>query len=420
MRTAVAWLPSLLLIYLWLVVGQTDPGAPLESVRFLRWISYPAIGVAVAITWVYVMTVGKLRTTGIEIHLALVMGVLCLSGLVNDTRPSEILLGAAIYLRYPLLFLLLVNVGDYLRGYSAFIRLFVLIAVAVSLEGIANNLVLGLHQDRTYISLGPFAGTSTAGVFLLYLGCLIWSDCLVRRIRAYHLVGVLLILAAAYIASIRATLALVLPMGVFLYLVHQRFIGTRLVIAISLFGVCGTTICAWLLWHSASGDLSIPTQVSPQYRLSYIGAVMDELVNSGALWLGVGPLSMSPASVASEGAFYALFQEEMLSVARGGVNQYVKAFAEMGVIGFAIYWLMLVKVLRVVYRGQRDADFRNHLDRTASLAFVGLWLHFSSIGLLYNDFWRFEASALVFWTIAAHVHVSRRWCDADDGDGRPD
>ena len=72
---------------------------------------------------------------------------------------------------------------------------------------------------------------------------------------------------------------------------------------------------------------------------------------------------------------------------------------------------MLVKVLAVAWKywlivkGDRSSGiFCN--QAILCLSFFGMWVFYSTIGLLFNDLWRMDASSLVFWVVAAKISHS--------------
>ena len=42
------------------------------------------------------------------------------------------------------------------------------------------------------------------------------------------------------------------------------------------------------------------------------------------------------------------------------------------------------------------------------LAFMGIWIHYTLLGLIYYDIWRLDATSLVFWVFAAAIYARRR------------
>ena len=150
---------------------------------------------------------------------------------------------------------------------------------------------------------------------------------------------------------------------------------------------------------------------SIQYRLDYIHAVWDYLSDTGSLIVGQGPRSMKPGVTSEAGSVYQYFLNNDKHLLNSGSNQDVKAFSEMGVLGFGLYWCMLVRVLVVAWKYWKIVKYDKNTNvfknqAVLCLSFFGVWFFYSSIGLLFNDLWRMDASSIVFWVMSFKIVVS--------------
>jgi hypothetical protein len=152
--------------------------------------------------------------------------------------------------------------------------------------------------------------------------------------------------------------------------------------------------------------------INPIFRLNYIGGVYDLLAVHGDILFGSGIRSMQPGAGGGGGGgvMHNLLYAQYRWLQIGGTNQYVKSLAELGLIGTVLYWLMLSKILAdniKVWTAIRLKPDISLFDKSVSLSFFSIWIHFSAVGLFYNDFWRFDASALLFWVFALYLYFVR-------------
>jgi hypothetical protein len=96
-----------------------------------------------------------------------------------------------------------------------------------------------------------------------------------------------------------------------------------------------------------------------------------------------------------------------------GESGLAAGMSELGIVGFTAYWLMLVWVLVAVLRF-RSEYLRSETDpllrqrwSLLTLAFVGVWLHYALLGLVYYDVWRLDITSLIFWGLAAGILTQR-------------
>jgi hypothetical protein len=417
------WLePGLILIFLlvnvWLIAGRADPGDLLHSYPIARWLSYLVIPGFTALVAVRVLArAGRWRLTGLEPFLV-VLGVLTIvSGVVNHTGATAIVLSLAVYLRYPLLFLALYQLDLGAAPYLRFLRSLVLIAVALTIEAIVDLWLFGKHGDGTFFTTGVSFGHANAGLLLAYATCIVCAQAWSSRWRWYHGAYIGLVVVTAWIATVRSLFILVVCLPLAIWAVRYRLIGRRLLpllAAVLLIAILGLAVAL----GPGSADPAQYTGVLgfAQLRLGSVRDVLAVLVSSGRELLGFGPRSFSPGSLGAAGEMY------RLEVQRHGQywvdnltqSEFTSGFSELGLVGFAVYWAMLVAVLLAALRFRvdylaREPDPRLRRRWTLiTLAFAGIWLHYATLGLIYNDVWRIDATALIFWAVAAAIYCQRR------------
>ncbi len=414
--------PSLILIGLlvniWLVAGRADPRDVLGAYPVVRWLSYVVIPVFALLVLARVLLSGRRwRRTGLEYWFAALALLTVVSGIINHTGATAIVASLAVYLRYGLLFITLYNLDWSERPYWDFIRALVLVAVTLIAEAIFNRLFLGRHGDMTFFTTGVQFGTSNAGLLMVYATCVVCAQALVTRWRWYHLLFLVLLGVAGWIASIRSLLILVPLLPLTMWAVRRRLIGRRRLPRLALAGLAGLVSMAMALGPDLT-DYRVAFGLPHFVQLRTIG-VQDALaimIDQNREWLGFGPRSYSPGSLGSEGEMYQLelHRHSDYWVANFAQGELTIGLVELGVVGFAVYWLMLVAVLVTALRFWReyqaaepDARQRQRWS-LITLAFVGIWIHYALLGLIYYDIWRLDATSLVFWVFAAAIYARRR------------
>ena len=407
-----------LLLNIWLVAGRADPNDLLQTYPLARSLSYLIIPVFALLVLARVLLSGRRwRRTGLEYWFVALALLTVVSGLVNHTGASAIILSLAIYLRYGLLFMALYNLGWGERPYWDFIKALVLVAVALIAEAIFNRVLFGKFSDGTFFTTGVQYGTSNAGLLMVYATCVVFAHALVTRWRWYHLLFLIGLGVAAWIATIRSLLILVPLLPLTMWAVRQRLVGTRRLPRLALAGLVGFTGLAMAL----GPDLAAPSTAFGvpffvQLRTIGVQDVLTIMVEQNREWLGFGPRSYSPGTLGSAGEMYQLEIQRHSSywVSNFALGELTIGLAELGLVGFGVYWLMLTAVLvsalqfwREYMAAEPDARQRERWS-LISLAFVGIWIHYALLGLIYYDIWRLDATSLVFWVFAAAIYARRR------------
>lgn len=115
---------------------------------------------------------------------------------------------------------------------------------------------------------------------------------------------------------------------------------------------------------------------------------------------------MAPGGSNEKGTIYKYFISKHPELLYGGTNQYVKSFAEIGIIGFSIYLLALYKMINLnffVWRCLLHCDTSTNFEKTISLSYFAIWLHYTALGLFNNDVWRFDITSLIFWFFSSII-----------------
>ena len=397
-----------LLLFIWLLQGQTYPGGLLDGFVALRHLSYIIIALIVPVYFCLFVVTKRTRILlggGVFQFGILLTLYIILVGLYQNTPLIKIIEGIFVYLKYIILYVTLLLLSNKTTIVN-FLRFFIFVTTAICVEAIVNYLFLGLQHDYTYLTLGPWGGHVTAGVLLLYACCLVMANMFIAGVSKYHIIFAFMVVIASIIASNRGTIIFLAPLVMMIFFIRKNILKPKLVYFFSL-GLNVMVLLVSVQFYRSSEGLDITHCINPIYRLNYIGCIFDILQINGDLFFGNGIRCMKPGLDGSGGEIYTILSDNYKSLLVGGTNQYVKALAELGLVGTMLYWLMLAKVLAnniIVWTSIRGRNYMSSFDKTVSLSFFAIWLHFSAIGLFYNDFWRFDASALIFWVIALYIY----------------
>ena len=406
-----------LLLYIWLVAGRADPGDLLEAYPFVRWGSYILIPVFTGLVLSRIVTRGYWRKSLVEPYIALIAGLILLSGFVNNTGFAAVAYSIGIYLRYPILFLILVNLNLGELDYKRALRLFLIITLLLVGEAILNYILLGKRDDGTFFTVGVSHGHVTAGMFFIYGFCFVIAQILREKGRFYHIFHVLvvaLIFIAAWIASIRLIMITAPLLFILLQAVNRRFLRRSLVMLLAIIILVLILIAIFMPWWHQLATL-IPYDFNISYRFDVVKRVVHTLVSSNKLVFGFGPRSFSPGSIGPPGEMFEIMLAFFGRHTLGTLNQFTTTFSELGLVGFAVYWIMLMLVLRMNLRFLYiSIEYKRYSGDTkavwtiVSLAFVGIWFYYAVLGIVFYDTWRIDLSSLVFWVCAAAIYSEGR------------
>ena len=105
----IGYTPLVLLVYIYLLQGQAYPGGALESIKLVKWISYIVITMTIPIYILSLPMKLKLRDPGIVKYILLLIALMCYSTFHYSLSMSSLLESIVVYLRYPILFIVIDN-----------------------------------------------------------------------------------------------------------------------------------------------------------------------------------------------------------------------------------------------------------------------------------------------------------------------
>ena len=399
-----------LMVIVWYLPPQTGPGGLLEFAPYLRWAGVLLVPLIAVVLLVRALSGNRaLTVTPLAFPMAAVLCAILLSALANGSSTLEAISIALLYLRYPLLFIALVNLPLSLGTTREVVKVFfVLVAIQIP-EVVIRFVATGGAGDTISWSLGPY-GTFSLGVYCIYAMCLVAGIMVTRGVTVARLAVLCVLLVPSVMGEIKA-LVLLGPVCVFavLLLPSARLVtlSRRLAaVAVILVAVAGV-YTAWAVVYPGSDNLlsRAVTQLdrlltgSPSVegargvdRLSWTIESASALAKSDGLTFGAGPGSGLAGGIAGK--------------ASRGQTQLTSALWDFGILGMASYAWLLLAALSVVV-----AAVRSVRDMTAlgyACAMVGIWLFYAILGPNYDQVWRYDAPSFLFWVLLAGIYVASR------------
>ncbi len=409
------WTLIFLLLYIWLIAGRTDPGDLLEEYPIIRWGSYILIPVFTFLATLRVSARGYWQKGLIEPFIVLVALILLFSGFTNETELTSIIFSIGIYLRYPILFLLLVNFGlkhkDYLQG----LKLFIIISLFLCMEAIICYSFWGKEGDETFFTLGVSHGHVIGGLFFIYFFCFIIAHSLKAKVKYYNFLSIVLISVGAWIAGIRAFVFAAPVSLILLFLINQNYLRGWRVLMIAVISLGMVMGANFVPWHDIAFRLDIFEVFNPGYRFDTNRIVFETLLSSDKYLLGWGPRSISPGTIGPPGLMFELLTNLYGTKFFPTPSQLITTISEMGFIGFFIYWVMLLLILRMNLKFweslnqnlMKQDGTQERVWRIVSLAFMGIWFNYAILMVWVYDVWRIDLSSFIFWGCAAAIYSEK-------------
>jgi len=413
------YLPVILLLLFWYVPCQAVPRGLLESYPLIRWLSHMVIPVSAA--FFFLRDIARNKSWDLSpfsIPIFSILFIILLSGIYNKTNPLDFVSCILLYLRYPLFFLLLVNLDIDDRALENIVPFFIILTLLQIPEVLYRSLVLGFRGDALCFSLGSY-GTLHLGIYCLYLGAFTTSHALETRIKWYHIALLAILFAISGLGEIKA-LYLFLPLmvltitlmnrGGFGKLFWRRFLFLSL-LAFALFLTLHfwedlTTMDDFLtrIFSFIQGALSLrPIDDLPMIlRVEQIRIVWNMLISSPEhLLLGFGPGSSLAGNFSGfSGILIATFSwllDDSITI-----NQIAAGLSDFGILGILAFFFLFLQIIRLCVRWRlvfHDLKYRILLD-----SFLGIFIFYAFLGPFYNLVWRYDSSNFIMWGLLAILY----------------
>ncbi len=412
-------LPLILLPLVWYLPEQTSAGRLLENYIFIRWFTIVLIPVVILIEVLRrrdlfkTMTVGKILPA-----IAFFIFFTVLSAIINNISWVETLGYLAVYLRYPLFYILLININWEEKTAQKFVVLFLFLIFIQLPEVLYRHYALGITGDDISWSLGAW-GTTNLGIYSIYASSIIVAHGLHTRFTIWHIFGNILLLLFALFGEIKS-IVIWLPMTILITIYLHPFktrVKTYSVIFIALLigVICfrvfytnwqklhGRNIASILqtTYLTLEGEVATETKYSA-YRLGILIRIWEEIQsNTTSLIFGVGPGSSLVGNFFGRPGRIT----QVLTNTKDTPNQIASTILDVGIGGLILYYFILIVLLfnirkRVLANNNNPSKLFNILKT----AYPGMIFYYLFIGPLYHPVWRFDAASFIFYFVSAEIY----------------
>lgn len=423
------WMPVILLPILWYIPRQTASGGLLENYLILRWVTVFIIPLIIFIQFIKMTAKSQsLKLSNIALPLGIFIVFSVYSAIFNNVALFSLLGSLILYIRYPLLFIVFINMDIPKNVVKVFSRLFLfLIAIQIP-ECIYRYVVLGIKWDHISWTMGPW-GTLDLGIYMIYAIALIAAFNITKGVKWSYFAVLALFFIVALLGEIKAFIfsaPVVSMIAVYAVLQQQRVVnqeqGSKRLFAVLLpvffLILFYSTFAIWGKIYHGSGNLltsSLQDLLAIlRHPLSFLQS--DEVAYSmprigggvfiwnylkkewHMLMFGLGPGSALAGSFfGSPGNIFKVLYGTPLYL-----NQIGVILAEVGIIGLSIYFWMLIRLLHTIVRANISIEDTNLRILSASL--VGMWVFYAVLGPFYDLVWRHDASNYIFYFFAAVIY----------------
>jgi len=415
--------PLILLPFIWYLPEQTSPGRLLENYMYLRWFSVVVIPLIIIIEVMRRRNLFKTLTPGkLFFPISIFIIFTLISAIINDTSWVETAGYLAVYLRYPLFFLLLVNIDFEEKLLQKFITIFFLLLFLQIPEVLYRYFALGIKGDDISWSLGSW-GTTNLGIYSIYAVCIILASALHNRFTIGHIIGILIPFLFALFGEIKAIVIWV-PISVLITIYFYPFQTKIKKYSVLIMAILTGAIffkffyTNWQHFHGRQLDsiirttyLTLEGEVGEErkysaYRLGILFRVIDELKKSNtAILFGEGPGSSLAGNFFKKPSRIM----EIISETKDTPNQIASALLDVGIIGLALYYIILIAVIMTILRVKDMSNFPETKSfRILKTAYPAIIFYYLIIGPLYHPVWRFDAASYIFYFLSSELyHASR-------------
>jgi len=403
------WLPIILLLITWYIPRQTAPGAYLENYLVLRWITFLVIPL-IFIWFILHMLLSdtKIYVANIIFPMISVFGVIVFSGLINKSSLLEIAFTILIYLRYPLLFIVFLNMDIDKDVLISFLKVFFFLVIIQIPEVFYRFFFMGIKGDTISWTLGPW-GHFDLGVYMIYATAIIVARDLIIRIKLSHIILIFCFFLVAAMGFIRMFMFFSpIVIGFVIYncfknkKLKKKFYIAIVILTVMVVGFIFSVYCYGKVFpESRVVEDIVSMMMNPKEigRVSRINALPDIIskveINTSNFLIGWGPgSSLAGEYLAERGKFF--------KFTTSSKTQLVETFVDVGIVGIITYfWLLVCLIL----------EFRKHInveDNETYIflnhAIIGMWLFYTILGPVYDIVWRHDSPNFIFYFLAAVIY----------------
>lgn len=391
--------------------------------REMSWITEVILGVLLFKAILLCRGKGFQRTP-IGVVVLSIIGLGVISALINSVSPVMMLLAFRIYLRFVLLFYIIINLDLDERFLKTIVSLLIIIAliqvpisIYQSFTWTPEVIVQKGLQGRLDYAGGTLARGATGinTIFILFIISLLLGIHIAKNSSVVNWVLVVFLLIQPMVGQGKAVF-LYLPLLILFLLFmpapeikmkrYRQFIPIILIILISIPVI--SIFGKWAGWNPLEFVKSLPEYFERDYNAFYPGQWVGRTAkiayinrqlatNVGYLLFGLGPGVATPTVFSSfiPPLFYEL---SLFGIPRG--MTYTRLITEWGYIGFFLFLFILFQIFKYNFRFLKNVNSRYW--KAISFGFSGvIFLYFSSTFYTYS--WTADATSFTFWFLAATI-----------------
>ena len=453
------WFPIIFLLLVWYVPRQTAPGGWFEKYIILRWITLIIIPVWGGIQLIInILQRRKLNLTNIILPMSSFFLILVISCLINKTSFSKMIGVSLLYLRYPALFIILINMDLPKNILNVFTRLFGTLLFLQIPECLYRSIFLGVRGDDISWTLGRW-GTMDLGVYSIYFTSILVAYGILKKIKLLHFVFIGAFFIFALLGEIRAFYFAVFPVALMVAISEmRRYTKQKLLRAGFIFFLMLTfatiTLKLWPTVYPQKYDFfttlvdkskrkkiisryfakianterksqksknldkkqtvierslvvtKISTKIGRTLRSILYFCSVDRIRGIYDFFVVINPplinkiFGMGPGS-----SFKGNFWKEKGKIYNYKVNvmnQMIRILADAGLLGMAVFYWLLFNMLSVFIKVNNIGERENL--RIFVPAVIGMWFFYGFIAPHYILVWRYDSSSFIYFFYSAMIY----------------
>jgi hypothetical protein len=401
------WIPVVLLPIIWYLPRQTAPGGLLENYLIVRWLTFiiiPFLFILQFLRNIYFLKSFKL--TNIFLPLMAFICISIFSVIYNKQDFFPAVGGILQYVRYPLLFMALINMEISSNVMELFLKLFFILIIIQIPECLYRYFVLGISWDYLSWSLGPW-GTFDLGIYMLYATALLIGIAMIKHFRIWHIVVIACFFALAIFGEIKAFLfAAPIVAIIVILVVIWKVQRKRIILAFSIISLLLIFIFAsYSLWQSVYSEESNILAMNLGRldegrsidRVNAMSLAWEYLIRDPMVFFfGYGPGSSFSGAFFADGGILA-------EIPMAYKNQFVSMFSDSGAMGIIFYYLMIFMIpFSIIKKGWSS---QNDNIVIISMALSGIWFFYAFLGPFYDLIWRHDSPNFIFYFFVAAIYI---------------
>lgn len=404
------WFPVIFLLITWYIPRQRAPGGFLENFIILRWITFILIP-AVFLLFLPKYVNSKIYVGNILQPIIALFSVVLISAAVNQSSLIPTVFTSLIYLRYPLLFIILLNMNLNENSLRLFLKVFFFLLIIQTPEVFYRYFALGFKGDSISLTLGPW-GTFDLGVYMIYATALVISRNLFIQMKIRDIILILCFFLIALFGEIKVFMFFAPVIVCFLIynIISKKITKRKLYYAFTFISFAIVLFILSVNWYGklfpttgtldSIKDAFISKDVRKIRRISAFFDILKEVeISSSKFFIGWGPgSSLKGGYLVKKGKIFDFPIEYK--------NQLAETFADLGFAGLiTYYWLLFCLYDR--FRKHRMIE-KDKTYISLNYGLLGMWLFFAILGPFYDLVWRHDSPNYIFFFLSAVLYSRYR------------